>query len=86
MLKTLMLHFTASGFNGSPTEHRCLRLFRLYFITTLFPARISILTAVGAVYQTFTLYFFIKLYHFSGSNLPAYTKEDAPTDHEPRIP
>src|SRR3989344_423989 len=75
----------ACGLSGSPTLAKCLSDDRLYLLIISSPSAISILTAVGAVYQTFTLYSSIILYQRSGLNLPSNTTADAPFAHDPKI-
>src|SRR3989338_9113290 len=82
---TFSPHLIASGFNGSPTLLMSRKLERSYLLIISVPAFISILIAVGAVYQTLTLYSSIIEYHFSGSNLPPCTTCETPLLHVPRI-
>ena len=55
-------HTTASGFSGSPTLAVNRRVERSYLLGISSPAFMSILIAVGAVYQTETLCFWICSY------------------------
>src|SRR3989338_2067516 len=84
--KTFSPHMTHFGFKGSPTLHKCLKLLKSYFFIILSSAAMSILIAVGAVYHTVILYFSIREYHFSASNLPEYSKVDIPFDQIPKMP
>ena len=62
---------TASGLSGSPTEEMNRNDDRSWFLTGSSPARISMRMAVGAVYQTVTLYLSIVSYQLLALNPPS---------------
>src|SRR5699024_318125 len=85
-LNTSIPHFTTSGFNGSPTDNTCLSADKSYFSTALSLLPISILNAVGALYQTVTFNFSSAPYHDSGENLPPTITFVARFSHGAKIP
>src|SRR4051812_45844328 len=74
---------SASGLSGSPTEQLWRMLFKSYFLAIAFPCAISMRKAVGALYQTVTLYFSIASYQRSAEKRPPSTRLEIPSDQGP---
>ncbi len=81
-----MAQRTTSAFKGSPTEHMWRTFSRSCSLTRSSPARMSMRSAVGAVYHTVTPYFSRMLYHIPASNRPSYDTIDVPRYHGPNMP